>query len=92
MSLRLTQKTKSPLTAKSLQDDIDFRDKQVVHRGSGAHRGSSWNMLTPTAQILILPDKQSRDPGTIVKVVDDYIELVVSLFETNRANAHLRPR
>jgi hypothetical protein len=76
----------------SLQRDVEFRDKQLVHRRVGATRGTSWNMETGSAQILIQPDKQSKDPVALVRVIDQYLDLVLVLFVTNRGKTHLRPR
>lgn len=76
----------------SLQTDVEFRDKQLVHRLVGATRGTSWNMETRSAQILIQPDKQSKDPLALVRAIDEYLDLVLVLFETNRGKSHLRPR
>ena len=76
----------------SLQTDVEFRDKQLVHRQVGATRGTSWNMESRSAQILIQPDKQSKDPVALVRAIDEYLDLVIVLFETNREKSHLRPR
>jgi hypothetical protein len=76
----------------NLQRDVAFRDKQLVHRQVGATRGTSWNMENRSAQILIQPDKQSKDPVALVRAIDEYLDLVVVLFETNREGSHLRPR
>lgn len=76
----------------NIQNDVEFRDKQLVHRQVGATRGTSWNMETRSAQILIQPDTQSKDPVALVRAIDEYLELVLVLFETNRGKSHLRPR
>lgn len=73
------------------QIDIDFRDKQIVHRGGrGAVRGTSWNMDTEGAQMLIHPDKQSKDAGELLASVDAYIKLVVLLLQSNYELSCLR--
>lgn len=49
-------------------------------------------MQTKSGQILIQPDKQSKDPVDMVRAIDEYLDLVLVLFEANRGESHVQPR